>query len=189
MRELYTLEMGDPPLESVYQLPSSDAFKTVNAGVFYTLSRLYPGQRIARDETDGAIVYNLAGRGWHAQLFVLHTTDCVATMRFHMLMPNDPIGRIIWIRDVGPRAGEEMLTIFHMCHGSVANLLRSAALIYGPPSAPAPIDMNAVFTWQEIYHPALPDAKLAEIIGYDHQTVRNKRSALGKSKREKARRK
>lgn len=183
VRELYTHEMGDPPMECIYQLPTADAFKTVNAGVFYTLSRLYPGQRIARDETDGAIVYHLTGIGWQAQLFILHITEKVVTMRLLMQMPNDPIERIVWIRDLGERAGWEAVTIFQMCHGSIANLLRGAALVLGPPAPPPATNMPAVFSWQEIYHPTLHDAELAKLIGKEHQTIRNERRALGKPKR------
>lgn len=180
-RELYTWEMGDPPLECVYHLPSSDTFKTVNASVFYALSRMYPGQRIARDETDGAIVYNLFGRGWRAQLFVLYTTDCVATVRAHALLPNDPIERIVWIRDVGSIAGEELVALFQICHASIANLLRGAAFTLGPPRVPT--DLTAALTWQEVYFPAMPDSELSNLTGYEGQTIRNKRRELGKRKK------
>lgn len=182
--DLYTMEMGDPPLECVYQLPDAEAFKTVNAAVFYVLSRLYPGQKIARDETAGAITYIFAGHGWRMQLFILYTAEHIATMRLHPLIPDDLAERFAWVHGpAGADAGQWALIIFQMCHSSIANLLRVAALALGPPPAPPKTNLPAVFTWQEIYFPTMKNSELAERIGIEHQTLRNARSAMKKLKR------
>jgi hypothetical protein len=63
---------GEPFAEMVYPLSISDAFKTVNSAVFYTLfwrSLLRP---VTRDESAGTVVYLGPGQNVVAQLFVLH---------------------------------------------------------------------------------------------------------------------
>jgi hypothetical protein len=180
--DLYTMEMGDPPLERVYQLPNADAFKTVNAAVFYVLSRLYPGQKLIRDETDGAIVYTMAGHGWRMQLFILYTANSVATVRLHPLIPDNLAERFAWVNGpAGRDAGEWALRILNMCHSSIANLLRGAAFIIGAP-APPKQDLEAAIRWKDIYFPAMPDPNLAELVGAKHQTIKNLRSKLGMQK-------
>lgn len=181
--DAYTLEMGDPPLEGFYQLPNAEAFKTVNAAVFYVLSRIYPGQKLIRDETSGAIVYTLAGHGWRMQLFVLYTSENVATIRVHPLIPNTLPERFAWVNGpAGKDAGEWAVTIFHMCESAIANLLRNAAFISGPPPPPKH-DLEAAIRWAALYQPAMPDPELAELVGAKHQTIKNLRRQLGMQKR------
>ncbi len=173
------------PTEYTYHLATSNAFKTVNAAVFITLSR-YSGTRpVVRDEIDGATAYLLHADSVQAQLFVAHITDRVASIRLHYRVPIDPIQFIVWRNSPRPKIAFEVFdSLFAGCHEEIIKMLRHAALVeeHAPP-APPKNHFADIFTWQAIYYPDMPDDELADTIGVSYQTLRNKRSKLGHLKR------
>jgi hypothetical protein len=176
----------DPPLEYIYPLPTTNAFKTVNAAVFYTLARCDPTQTVDRDEVDGGVVYHIEFRSATIQLFVLHITDHIACIRLHHLAPIAEVGRDYMWRPRGDRAEAKlgMDALMAAFNEAIVDLLRySAKLEPGVPPPPPATDLEVAFTWQELYYPDMTDKELAERIGVSHQTIRNARSRTRHTKR------
>lgn len=179
----------EPGFELIYPLSTTNAFKTVNAAVFYTFARLCPTQRVERDEVDGGVAYHFRYEDTVFQLFVLHISDTVASLRLHRCelvkeallwrdyawQPRDPSGKV----------QRGMAALLASIDEAIVDSLRCASRldIHQPPPHPPASELFHVFTWQRIYHPDMPDKELAELIGVSHQTVRNARSRYQQTKR------
>lgn len=182
--ELQPFLDGDPFIELIYHLPTSNAFKTVNGAVHYTLAQFYPFQQVPRDESEGSVIYPLIGRGVAAQLAVLYVADCVAALRLRPILPPDPNERIAWLEHNGPLYRAQFVPIIRQCHAAIGVLLRRAATIENTkPQAPPRTDLDALFIWQEIYYPDMRDKELAEVAGIEYQSIRNARKKRQRPKR------
>lgn len=174
------------PFQLDFNLPNTDAFKTVSAGVFYALSRYQPYKPFPRDQVDGGIRYLIQGPcGTHAILFVLHLTPTVARLVLHFLAPDDPIQRIVWNNNSIPTKDTDFFdSIFQLCEAGVSQILGDAAQIEGinPPIPKG--DLQAAVAWQAIYAPEMTDEQLAELVGRSPQSIRNFRSNHNLQKRE-----
>lgn len=179
----------EPGVEMLYPLPTTNAFKSVNAAVFYAFSRLSPTTRVDRDEVDGGVAYYFRFEHTLYQLFVLHITDSVASLRFHrcelreealqrrgyVWQPRDPEGELQY----------GLAAILNYVHEAIVDTLRCAVKLDNttiPPPPPAS-ELYHVFTWQQIYYPDMTDKELADLIGVSHQTLRNARSRYKQGKR------
>ena len=175
---------ADPPLEYMYHIGTSNAFKTINAALFSTLSRWNPHQRLDRDEIDGATVYPLNAAGTLAQLYVTHITDGIASIRLHFLIPTHSASFMQWRdRPMDPTARHLLALLFADCHAEVVRVLRYAASVEVRPAPhPAKSDLQSWITWQEVHEPDMRDEELAKLIGIEHQSLRNARRKLGMRK-------
>lgn len=181
----------DPKYDMLYPLASSNAFKTVNAIVFYMLSRLDPGVPVERDEVEGGTVYYLLYRTWLIQLFVLHVSDTIACIRLHNCIPignREGFTREYSWRPPPPHAEYTpgITGLMMGIHQEIVSVLRypiQMGLETAPPMPPAS-EMAFVFQWQQLYRPNMTDKELADQLGVSHQTVRNARSKYQQTKRE-----
>lgn len=174
-----------PPLEFVFPLPTNDAFRTVNAAVFYTLRSYVPQQYSAApaESVEGAAAYDLACDGTPAQLFVLHVSPTVAQVALQWMRPTAEGG--MWnpslVPDRARRVAEFLLRrileeIRRLLHTQLAfnNII---------PPMPSRVHPDAVVIWQFIYYPEMGDKELETKSGINRQTLANHRSLLGLSRR------
>jgi hypothetical protein len=181
----------DPKYDIIYPLASPGAFKTVNAAVFYVLSRFSPGEPVERDEVDGGTVYSLLYRTWLIQLFVLHVSDTTACIRLHNCQPlggRDGNTRDYAWKPARPDAAyvQGIGALVEAIHAAVSELL-GYAITLGAETAPPPpaaSDLYAVFQWQRLYRPSMSDRELAELVNLSYQAIRNARSKLRQVRRE-----
>jgi hypothetical protein len=175
--------------EIIYPLPTGDAFKTVNAAVFYAFSRIQPDQRVERDAVDGGVVYYFRFERGLYQLFLLHISPSIVSLRIHrceLLVDAMTYRNYAWQpRDPDSDEVYGLIALVGIVNEAITDSLRCAVkmdVMAIPPPPPAS-ELHHVFTWQQIYHPDMPDKELAELIGVSHQTVRNARSRYQQTKR------
>jgi hypothetical protein len=132
------------------------------------------------------VVYHIEVGTAIVQLFVLHITDHIACIRLHRLAPIREVGRDYMWRPRGDQAEVRygLYALMTAFHEAIKESLRYGVRLEptAPPEPPS-TDLEAAFTWQEIYYPDMTDKELAERLGVSHQTIRNARSRTKHTKR------
>jgi hypothetical protein len=160
--------------------------KAVSAAVFYAASRLYTKGPVQWQETDAGAVFYIPYKDVITQVFVLHVSDYVASVRIHVVAIWEPYDAEFWMELLtDDRVVVPVAMTLQVIDHAVSDLLRAGVKIddLKPPIPPAS-DWQLIFHWQRLYHPTMTDDELARLIGLEPQTVRNERSRLGLAKRD-----
>jgi hypothetical protein len=175
----------DHNFETVYPLAFRDAYKAVNAAVFYVIGRLNSGRRVEREEVEGGSLYYVGIDGVVMQIFVLYVADYYATIRAHLVGIYPPPGTQSVMEFLHRREVYLTLSKFlHTLDAEVGKLLRMGLSENDMKPPPPPThNMDVVFTWQRMYYPNMTDRELADHIGVAYSTVRNARSKHQQLKR------
>lgn len=185
---LFSLEYlpeAERTIETRYPLANGDAFKAVNAAVFYAIGRNNSGRRIEFEAVDGGTLYYVNSAGLVVQIFVLYVSECVALTRFHFIgvyvMPGGQSPQQAVLRKEVTATLRRLVSTIDR---AVEGLLRLGTTEQDmKPPLPSANDLELAFKWQQMYYPEMTDKELAARLGVSHQTIRNARSQKHYTKR------
>jgi hypothetical protein len=175
--------------ERIYPLPNGEAYKAVNAAVAYAISVMSRGLDPVRDETAGYTKYTITSLdNITFQLHVLYISEQFANVRLNPLIPAGRVEFAAFYLDLtrAKHTLDQIVGLFDLLHGQIAIQLRRAVKLDDcDPPPPPKSDLDALLTWQEIYHPAMRVSELARIAGVESQSIYNARHRLNHTKQAK----